>query len=200
MDAKMKKIIIWCIVVFVITLVLFVSLFDNKDIVEKIVTNDSDNYIYNFGDTVNFEVEKGVEELGEYATSYDPLGNLDVYSDEDAYVYYYDDKARIEGFKGNITVSASWMNEGKANKIHEPEFGILQKFVLENDTIMVNYIDVEMKDVEGYISDLAGLGFNNIILNNKNKKKSSYYYTASKSDGTAVNLNYKDGELYINVY
>lgn len=197
-----KKIIVLVFIVFLL-IVLFTSimkLFVNNENDENTVSL-SDEYVYGFGNTLDLEEQSGFEEYVVTGTDYPSLGTENEYFDIDSEIITYDDKMDMQTFKGYITVSASWMDEGMAKKIKEPEFGNIKKFILStNDTISVRYDDVRLKDVEKYIDELTDAGFIKVILDNKNKKKDYYYYTAEKLDGSKVSLNYSNSEFYIEVY
>lgn len=202
MDIKKKKtiILIFIIIVFAIFLVLMKNLLKkennngNNDSV-----NPADRYTYNLGETLDLEEDSGVEEIVEESTEYPSLGIRNDYFDTDIEMNYYEDKVTFQNYEGNITISSSWMDEGVAKKIKEPDFGNIEKFMLKNSSISARFSDVNMKQVITYINELSGMGFNNIKLDNKNKKNDTYYYVATNSEDISVVLNYESGYFYIEV-
>ena len=202
MNAKKKKIIV-LMFVFLLLIILLISLIiginndkGNQNVLEE---NNTEKYVYDFGEILDLESDRGFEEYATNGTDYPSLGIIsDFY--EGVEVTYHDDKITMQTYEGMITVSASWMDEGKAKYIKQPEFGALQKFVLKKYSIAAIYADTTMKETITYINELAGLGYNNVVLDEKNKKDDYYYYSAKNKDGITVTLNYEKDMLYIEVF
>lgn len=196
-NKKKKRIIIFGLLVLIILIFLIIKVFNGQNIDEEKL-DDVNEYVYKFGETLNLETANGIEEYEAPDTGTDSFGNLEGYDESD--VVYDEDKMIIQTFDGNQIISSSWIDEGKANLISPPEFGELEKFILYGTSITAKYTNVKIKDLDRYINQLAGMGFNEVSLDNKNKKKDYYYYTAGKGEDSSVSLDYSDGVLYINVY
>lgn len=199
---KKKKIIILAVLVVIIMIVSIFLNIKNKNRSE--ISNngekdfeDNEQLIYSFDDMLDLE-ENGV--MDDRAVSDSGMPDFGILSDyyDGVDVEYYEDKMRIETNDGYMTISKSWMDEGYAKYIKEPEFGILDKFYLKAYSITADYKDVKMKEVTKYIEQLSELGFNNVILNNKQEKL--YCYSAENGEGIVVTLNYENESLILEVY
>ena len=180
MEAKKKKAII-LLVIGLILIVVILSVINNIDNgnVDENDENLAEKYVYNFGNTLDLENDRGFEEYAVNGTDYPSFGITNEYFDTENELYYYEDKVRMMTYDGYITISFSWMDEGVGQKVTEPDFGNLEKFILRNSSFSARYSEVGMKEMEEYINELAAKGFSNVELNNKNKKE-DYYYRAAK--------------------
>lgn len=197
---KIRAIFSLLIIVLVLVLLLYylIGLSSNKDKQVNNEKSEQERYEYSFSETINLEKEDTFENTSSKGTDYLEFGTIsDFYDGTD--IEYKDDKIYMETYDGERVISASWMNEGYAQYIKEPAFGVLDKFILERTSASARFNEVEMKNVTNYINELSGLGFNEVLKDEKNKKNDYYIYSAKKVDRT-VTLNYENGVLLITVF
>lgn len=165
-----------------------------------IENKSNEETVYNFNETVDLDkVEAKMDDDSEIGTDYPMFGTVGDYYDN-ADVHYDNDRLYIQSYNGHESISSTWLNEGYAVYINEPQFGEMEKFILSPESsISATYSEVKMKDIISYINELSGLGFNQVILNKKNNGMDYYIYSAKKGDIT-VTLNYEKGKLVIMVF
>lgn len=201
MELKKKKtiILIFIAIVLLIFVFLFINLFSDEEVNESNNDNITDKYVYNFGQTLDLEEEKGLEEYIDIGTDYPSLGVIDEYTSENTYIGQDGSEIIMETFDGHITIYPEWQEDGCAREVEEPEFGTLEKFILDGNSISVRYNDVTIKDVSKYIKTLSDLGYTDVRLDNVNKKKDYYYFNAQKSNGVSVTITYDNGVMCMDV-
>lgn len=157
---------------------------------------ETKNYVYNFNQTLNLEVEKGIEENESIGTEISNVGIITDYYDEDD-VEFIDGKIYLQSFEGVKVVSFSWPEEGIVSLIKEPDFGVLDRVISnkEYSEITAIYKDVTLKNIDSYINLLADLGFINVEMKEKSKNKDYYSYIATNQDGAIVILSYSEGSM-----
>lgn len=199
MNLKNKKKLL--ILIFFAMLILIVLLaLDGNSKTKNNSSNETNletkNYVYNFNQTLNLEVEKGIEENESIGTEISDIGIITDYYDEKD-ITYKDDKIYLDSFDGVKVISFSWPEEGIVSSIQEPDFGTLSRVISDEgySEIAAIYKNVTIKNIDSYINLLSGLGFSNVEKKDKNKNKDYYNYIATNQDGARVILNYSEGSM-----
>lgn len=179
---KNNKKIILILAICILILIIFLTVQFNGNAI-KDNQGDLNNTLQNEPDTLEDEL------ISKYGTNF--YDHLDV--------QYYDDKAEIKTYDGAVTVSLTWMNEGNATYVKEPEFGELDIFTYKYNMISASYSNVKIRDVDEYINQIKEMGFNQVIIDNKNKKNDYYNYSSKNGEGVIFTLNYENGCMYFEV-
>ncbi len=197
MNLKNKKILIVLMFSIMLILVLISMIVDNnksKTNFSNVTNEESKNYVYGFGETLNLETEEGMEENESIGTDISGIGIIpDYYDDND--VIFGNNQITFESFEGIKIVAFSWPEEGVSSLIEEPSFGILDRVISNKEytEITAIYKEVTIKNIDSYINLLSGMGFSNVERKEKNKGKDYYDYIATNADGLALIINYSEG-------
>ena len=201
MNSRKKLLILLWLFFGIIVMLLVITWLINDSI------NNKDNntnftqkdYEYEFGLPINLEKDGGREEFFSNSAEHSSFGVIDDFYD-DADIQYYDDKMQMQTYNGNKIISLSWMNEGNALFVEEPQFGSLEKFILTNGKgVSAVYKDVKLKDYKNYIKSLKDAGFNETINDKVKKNTNSYYCTVKNSNNVRVVVNFIDGKVYMEI-
>ena len=201
---KMKIIVILCALLLLLS-VSILTILDNF-LHNRKNNNVKDNEVYMGGDSsysFNQTIDLDNEELDtiyepELGTENPEIGTISNYYDK-SNIENHDGKLYLPSYDGEDIIATSWINEGFATYIEEPQFGDIEKFILSDESISASFINVKMRDAISYINRNAGLGFTNVKLNDRNDKYDYYNYSATKDDVTFT-LNYEKGRMLITSY
>lgn len=201
MNARKQKIFLLGMVIFLLVIVIVLANSSSSDNgggfsinplkkKDEDVSNSTNDYEYEFNETLNFETNTGSTEIASNGTDFVGFGVTNDFYDGIDYEYD-EDKIYIETYAGIETISLSWLDEGYAKYVTKPDFGIHKKCILKANSFVAAYIEVEMSDVKDYIKELEKLGFNNVIKDEKDKKIGYHSYEATNGSVT-VHLEYQN--------
>lgn len=199
MNLKNRKkliILMFSMILILVVASIIIENDDHKTNSSSAINEETKNYVYNFNETLNLEIEKGLEENESIGTEISGIGIITDYYDEKD-ITYKDDKIYLDSFDGVKVISFSWPEKGIASSIQEPDFGTLNRVISDESysEIAVIYKDVTIKDIDSYINLLSGLGFSNVEKKDRNKNKDYYDYIAANQDEVTVIINYSNGQL-----
>lgn len=198
---KIKRVFILLIVILVAILIIKIvniALVKNETQDNMIEEND-DRYSFDFGEPIDLDSQYGMENYIITGTSEGTNFGYISETYDDFSIWQVDGNIVADTAHGYVTFSTSWLSDGLAQYMDEPQFGYLKRVVMHDRMATANYIDVTYDDAVRYGKIIKDKGYTNDAEEEKDKSTDYYRYIGRNEGDRYYSVTYDNGSMVLKI-